>query len=171
MLQGICINSGQSVVLEKGKRYFLFPNGTKHFYVSNIPNSGAHKGCFQGKYFQIIKKVLWPEEPEARSIWLDSEKLYKAKLIWRKPGYKSIELKEYYIRPDEAYGTFYLDSKLEQLGGCFPLYWFSGFEEVILDIIDQEIPDFDIDFDENDQFLAESEPKTANYEQLSLFDF
>lgn len=172
MLQGVCTNPGQTAVLERGKRYFLFHAGSNHFYVSNFPNPNAHKGCFQAKYFQLVEKEEWPQEPEIKSINLDPEKLYKAKLIWRKPGYKSTELKEYYLRPKITHGTFYHESHLKECGGCFPLYWFSDFEEVsldILEIIDQEIPDFDIEFDKSDQFLAESERIPANYEQLSLF--
>ncbi|MEC1744145.1 hypothetical protein [Schinkia azotoformans] len=54
MLQGTCIDTGQTTVLEKGKSYFLFPNGPIHFYVSKFPNRDSHRGCFSGKYFQII---------------------------------------------------------------------------------------------------------------------
>lgn len=170
MLQGICLEPEQAAVLEKGKSYYLFPNGANHYYVSKFPNSGAHMGCFQNSYFQIIEKELWPEEPEIRSVRLDPEKVYRAKLIWREPGYKSIELKDYYIKPKATHGYFYCDSALKECRGCFPLHWFTGFEETILDIIDQEIPDFDIDFEESDQFSFESEPNIANYVQLSLFD-
>jgi hypothetical protein len=107
MLEGVCIDTGQTVVLEKGKSYFLFPNGTKHYYVSKFPNQNGHKGCFQAIYFQIIKKEEWPQEPERLSIILDQEKVYKANLIWRRIGYKSTELREYYVRPKATHGYFY----------------------------------------------------------------
>lgn len=132
---------------------------------------GSHKGCFQTKYFQIIEKDIWPEEPEARLVNLDPEKVYKAKLIWRKPGYKSVELKEYFIQPKETHGAFYHDDKLETLRGCFPLHWFSDFLEVEHGENVAEMTNFVSRINENDQFLAESEPSIANYEQLSLFDF
>jgi hypothetical protein len=171
MLQGVCVDSGQSAVLEKGTSYYLFPNGSKHFYVSKLPNASAHKGCFQAKYFQVIDKELWPEEPEIVAHALDTEKVYKANLIWRKPGYRSTELKTYYVQPKMTHGYFYHDSNLKRCGGCFPLHWFSDFQEYDLDIIDQEVPEFDIDFEETVPILVESDPNLSNYEQLSLFDF
>jgi hypothetical protein len=171
MLQGICIDPGQSAVLQQGTSYYLFPNGEQHYYISKFPNASAHKGCFQAKYFQIIQKQSWPEEPEMVPIELDPEKLYKAKLIWRKPGYKSAELKEYYVKPQTSHGYFYNDSTLERFGGCFPLHWFADFQEVAFEENVTETLDFVIDFDESDQFLVESVPKITNFEQLSLFDF
>jgi hypothetical protein len=170
MLQGICIDTGQSAVLERGTRYFLFPNGPRNFYVSKFPNQNAHKGCFQANYFQIIEKEEWPLEPEILPVSLNSEKVYKAKLIWRRPGYKMTELKEYYVKPGDTHGTFYHDSSLTKLGGCFPLHWFANFIEVEPEEVEPEIIDFDIDFEESEQILIETEPKLAKYEQLSLFD-
>jgi hypothetical protein len=170
MLQGICIDPGQTVVLEKGKSYFLFPNGTKHYYVSKFPNRNAHKGCFEAIYFQIIKKEEWPQKPERLSISLDPEKIYKANLIWRKPGYKSTELKEYYVRSKTTNGYFYPDSNLKECGGCFPLHWFDDFKEVDLTINEPEIIDFDNEFVESELILVENVPENINFEQLSLFD-
>ncbi|MFF2449342.1 hypothetical protein ACFVSW_20070 [Neobacillus sp. NPDC058068] len=171
MQEGVCIDPGHSAVLQKGTSYYLFPNGTQHFYVSKFPNWNAHKGCFQAKYFQIIEKELWPEEPEVRSFSLDPEKVYKANLIWRKQGYKSIELKEYFVRPRETHGRFYQDGSLKVHRGSFPLHWFTDF--LTVDFVENvtETTDFVIEFDESEQFLIESEPLIANYEQLSLFDF
>jgi hypothetical protein len=171
MLQGVCVDPGPSAVLEKGTSYYLFPNGSMHYYVSKFPNRNAHKGCFQAQYFQIIEKELWPEEPLQKMSNLDPEKLYKATLIWRKQGYQSTKLTDYYIKPKKTHGYFYHDSNLNNFGGCFPLHWFSDFQEYDLDIIDQKVPDFDIDFEETVPILAESEPNLSNYEQLSLFDF
>lgn len=171
MLQGVCINSDQTAVLEKGTSYFLFPNGAKHYYVSNFPNQNAHKGCFQAKYFQIIEKEEWPQEPEIITNTLDPEKIYKANLVWRRPGYQSTELKEYYVKPNATHGYFYYDIHLKECGGCFPLHWFANFVEVEQEVIEPEISDFDIDFEENDLFLVENEPKIANYVQMSIFDF
>jgi hypothetical protein len=171
MLHSVCVDPGQTVVLEKGKSYFLFPNGTMCYYVSNFPNPKAHKGCFQSKYFQIIEKVEWPHEPEVLSLSLDPEQLYKAKLVWRKPGYIATELKEYYVKPQTTHGHFYQDINLKGYGGCFPLHWFTDFEKVEIDENVTETLDFVIDIEENVTFFEESEPKIANYVQMSLFDF
>ncbi|MBO0962515.1 hypothetical protein J1P26_22735 [Neobacillus sp. MM2021_6] len=171
MLQGICIDTGYTAVLQKGTSYYLFPNGDNHYYVSKFPNEGAHMGCFQERYFQVLEEEQWPDEPEIRLVSFDPEKLYKARLIWRKRGYKSVELKNYYIKSKVTHGYFYSDMALKECRGCFPLHWFTDFQETILDIIDQEIPDFDIDFEENDLILVESEPEIVNYVQMSIFDF
>ena len=108
---------------------------------------------------------------------MDPDKVYRAFLFWRKPGYKGTELKEYYLKSKKTHAYFYHDEGLTRCAGCFPLHWFSVFEEMvegeeeILDLIDQKVPDLDIKFHENDSFLAESEREETNYEQLSLFDF
>lgn len=170
MLQGVCIDNSQTTVLEKGKSYFLFPNGAHHYYVSIFPNQSAHKGCFQSRYFQIIKKEEWPQEPEIKLLNLDPEKLYKAKLIWRKPGYKMVALKEYWIKPSKTHGDFYHDRELEKLGGSFPLHWFEDFEKVEFEKKVTKTIDFVIKPEENVHFPTEIEPKTIKYVQLSLFD-
>jgi hypothetical protein len=170
MLQGICIDHGQTVVLEKGKSYFLFPNGTQHYYVSNFPNKNAHKGCFQTQYFQIIEKEKWPLEPEIKNFNLDPEKVYRAKLIWRKPGYKFLELKEYFVKQCKTHVDFYHNSSLKEYGGCFPLHWFTNLVEVQQEEIVQEISNSVIKSEENDLIPIESDPKTIKYIQLSFFD-
>jgi hypothetical protein len=170
MLRGICTDLGQTAVLELGKSYYLFPNGTKHFYVSNFPSQGAHKGCFQAKYFQIIEKDTWPPEPEVKIFQLDRAKKYKAELIWRRPGYKNVELKEYFIKPLKTHCDFYQDSNFSKSRGCFPLHWFTNFVEVQPRAIGQEISDFDTKSSKIDPISPKSEPKTIKYVQLSLFD-
>ncbi|WP_458412756.1 hypothetical protein ACNQFZ_18390 [Schinkia sp. CFF1] len=57
MLQGICIDTGQTTVLEKGKLYFLFQNGETHFYVSKFPRIDSHTGCYKANRFQIIQNI------------------------------------------------------------------------------------------------------------------
>jgi hypothetical protein len=170
MLQGVCVDSGQSAVLQKGTSYYLFPNGVNHFYVSLFPNPNAHKGCFQKAYFQIIEKELWPEEPEVIPVGLDPEQIYKAQLTWRKPGYKSVELKDYYIRPKKTHCYLYQDSRLEDCRGCFPLHWFTNFEPYFHEIVLENI-DFVIETDEIEPIMAENVPIFNKYEQLSLFEF
>jgi hypothetical protein len=170
MLQGICTDLGQTAVLELGKSYYLFPNDTQHYYVSKFPNRDSHKGCFQAKYFQIIEKDTRSSEPEMREFRLDHGKLFKAELIWRKRGYKTVELKEFFIRPLTTHGDFYHDINFSKLGGCFPLHWFTNFVEVQQGAIEQENSDFYIKPSEIEPVLLESKPKTIKYVQLSLFD-
>jgi hypothetical protein len=170
MLKGICIDPGQTVVLEKGKSYFLFPNGTKHYYVSDFNNKNAHKGCFQALYFQIAKEEERLAEPVAKSVSLDPDKVYKAKLIWRKPGYKFIELKEYFVKLSKTHCDFYNDINLKKYFGCFPLHWFANFEEAQQEETVQEICDSVIEFEESEVISVESVPKTIKFVQLSLFD-
>ncbi|PAD67311.1 hypothetical protein CHH83_19690 [Bacillus sp. 7586-K] len=123
MLQGICIDTENTVVLTEGEQYYLFPNGTEHYYVSKFPNEGAHTGCFQAKYFKVIEK-----EDVAMSE-LDREKVYFAHM-YRKEGYPGLELIEYYIKPKKTHCNIYCDKALTQFKGCFPLDWFTDFEEI-----------------------------------------
>jgi hypothetical protein len=82
LLQGICVDTGETTVLEKGKKYFLFPGGSNNYYVSKFPNANAHTGCFRKSLFQIVQEDEWPPEPPANSIpVLDNSKVYKAKLV------------------------------------------------------------------------------------------
>lgn len=53
MIIGICDKTMGSNVLVEGKKYFLFTNGEKHFYVSNFPNINAHMGCFRKELFSL----------------------------------------------------------------------------------------------------------------------
>ncbi|MGM0903086.1 MAG: hypothetical protein ACQEXB_18555 [Bacillota bacterium] len=167
MLQGICVDPGQTAVLTKGTSYYLFPNGANHYYVSKYPNPEAHKGCYSKEYFQLIEKEIWPDEPEKRDIQLEPDKVYKARLIWRKPGYKGTVLKEYFLKPKKTHAYFYLDEDLQKLCGCFPFHWFVGFEEVEPDKV---VGDINLDFTEADLFLEETVHKEVVFEQLSLFD-
>jgi len=137
VLRGICIDKGDAAGLVEETKYYLFPNGESHFYVSKFPNSEAHQGCFRADLFKIINDNEDPEEPEEKQITLDPTKIYRAKLIWRSPGYRSNnELKEYFIRPLKKHGYYYKDPNLKQFKGCFPLHWFEKFEEVDIQSID-----------------------------------
>ncbi|RBP86180.1 hypothetical protein DFO70_13113 [Cytobacillus firmus] len=51
-------------------------------------------------------------------------------LIWRRKGYASIELNEYYIESKLTHAYFFHDWELKQCGGCYPHHWFAGFVEV-----------------------------------------
>jgi hypothetical protein len=167
LLQGTCIDAESTDVLINGKQYFLFPNGSTHFYVSNFPREGAHKGCFKASLFLINSMDPWPPEPPVKHIELDKEKVYKAQLIWRREGYKSTELKEYYIRPGKTHGYLYKDPDFQKLKGCFPLHWFDRFE--VISVI--ETVESDIESVESVHENEISESIIQNYEQLSLFEF
>lgn len=171
MLQGVCVDPGQSAVLEPGKRYYLFPDGSHHFYVSKFPNQDAHMGCFQTLHFQIVEKEEWPQEPAELPIGLDPKKIYRAQLIWRKPGYKFVELRDYYIRPKKTHVDFYKDISLKECCGCFPLHWFTDFEETSIAKNETKIIDLETKFNKNDPISLKNETQMENYEQLSLFDF
>jgi hypothetical protein len=165
ILIGVCIDIGNSAVLQKGDSYYLFPHGDKHYYVSKFPNKNAHKGCFHAELFQLINDINWPHEPEAITPELEREKIYKAPLVWRNPGYKSKELKHYFIKPKTTHCYFYHDKELKEFCGCFPLHWISDFEE--LDVSAEEIDSENNSFVEEE--LALFEEVNNGYEQLSLF--
>lgn len=177
MLQGICVDTAHTTVLVEGQTYFLFPNGPKFFYVSVFPNKNAHKACYQSSCFQIVEKSKeeWPAEPKGPRLVsnYDKEKVYKAQLIWRKPGYRGTELKEYFIRLKVEYpeqklkinlveSCYFYDrfenGKYEGFRGCFPLHWFGGLVEVVEE-------------EQEDSFIfSEIENETQRYEQLSFFN-
>jgi hypothetical protein len=172
MLQGVCVDPGQTEVLEKGKTYFLFPNGNDHYYVSVFPNQNSHKGCFCGNYVRIVKRETWLPEPVLRQIQLDSKKVYKAVLIWRKLGYQSVALKEYYIKPSKTHANFYDDHQLIELNGCFPLHWFSDFKEIYAHKSDDKDNQFETNIEKIEQLFNEVVHETdenVHYEQLTLF--
>jgi hypothetical protein len=133
-LRGVCINPERTDLMEKGKTYYLFPNGPDHVYVSRFDNPGAHFGCFERSRFNELTEEKqadpWPPEPPVIIPNLDREKLYKARLIWRESFYKGKELGEYYITPLESSCFFYRNPGKERFCGCFPIHWFEGFAEV-----------------------------------------
>ncbi|MCM3651308.1 hypothetical protein [Metabacillus litoralis] len=129
MIQGICIDTQNTMVLSEGESYYLFPNGPDHYYVSRFPNEDAHTGCFQAKHFQLI------EEEDVTMPYIDREKVYFAHM-YRKEGYPSLELKEYFIKPKKTHCSLYEDRALTEFKGCFPLDWFTDFEEIVLEMED-----------------------------------
>jgi hypothetical protein len=168
LLQGICVDTGITTILKKGETYFLFSNGPDHYYVSKLPKASAHRGCFHKSLFQIVQEDEWPPEPVADSIpVLDSSKVYKAKLVWRRPGYKHVALGTYYLKPSVTHAYFYKDQQLEKFVGCFPLHWFEGFKEITTDesetnevVLETETPERET-----------KEEKHGIFEQMSIFDF
>lgn len=132
MQQGIYLDTENTVVLQKGSSYYLFPNRPDHFYVSRFPKEGAHIDCFQTKHFQLIV------EEEKAMTDIDREKVYFAHL-YRKEGYPGLELREYFIKPRKTHCFLYEDRALTQLKGCFPLDWFTDFEKIVPEI-DKSVP-------------------------------
>lgn len=160
------MDTGETTVLEKGKKYFLFPGGSNNYYVSKFPNANAHTGCFHKSLFQIVQEDEWPPEPVADNVpVLDSSKIYEAKLIWRTRGYRDTKLGTYYLRPARTHAYFYYDKQLKRFGGCFPLHWFEGFREVDAD----ETNDAVLETETLECEIKEEMPE--NFEQMSIFDF
>ncbi|WP_244895461.1 hypothetical protein [Evansella clarkii] len=56
MMQGICIDKGDTLTLQEGKKYFLFPNGANHFYASRFNSKRSHFGCYRAKHFEVIQE-------------------------------------------------------------------------------------------------------------------
>jgi hypothetical protein len=168
LLQGICVDTGETTVLEKGKKYFLFPGGSNNYYVSKFPNANAHTGCFRKSLFQIVQEDEWPPEPPANSIpVLDNSKVYKAKLVWRKRGYAFIQLGTYYLKPLKTHAYVYRDKQLKKCVGCFPLHWFTEFREVD----EEETKTNEVVFETEALEFEIKEEKHEIFEQMCIFDF
>jgi hypothetical protein len=168
LLQGICVDTVATTVLEKGKKYFLFSNGPDHYYVSKLPKASAHQGCFHKSLFQIVQEDEWPPEPATDSIpVLDSSKIYVAKLIWRKRGYEQVKLGTYYLQPARTHAYVYQDKQLNKCVGCFPLHWFDDFREVNA----EETETNEVIFETEALECETKEEIPENFEQMSIFDF
>jgi DNA polymerase len=81
-MQGICTKPPDSMVLQKGETYYLFPNGPDHVYVSKFPNQDAHMGCFELKHFEVILEKGDTESlTEKRTLSIDIETYSSVDLI------------------------------------------------------------------------------------------
>jgi hypothetical protein len=168
LLQGICVDTAATTVLEKGKKYFLFSNGPDHYYVSKLPKTSAHQGCFHKSLFQIVREDEWPPEPAADNVpVLDSSKVYKARLVWRKRGYEQVKLGTYYLQPKKTHAYVYRDKQLKKCVGCFPLHWFVEFREVDADEDETNEVVFEIEAPERET----KEEMPEHFEQMCIFDF
>lgn len=168
MLQGICVDTAATTVLEKGKTYFLFPCGPNHYYVSKFPNANAHTGCFRKSLFQIVQEDEWPPEPPVGNVpVLDSSKIYKAKLVWRTRGYRDTKLGTYYLRPNGTHAYFYRDRELKRHGGCFPLHWFADFREMGEEEAETNVAVLETKAPE----CETKEEMHETFEQMNIFDF
>jgi hypothetical protein len=265
LLKGICVDAALTMVLEKGKTYFLFSNGKDHYYVSRFPTVHAHTGCFHKSLFQIVqekgstsfnkedkvyhvykggsyveaviediqdnryvvvdltkkkrktfipfslasesltkdreeaeklaeqyrqqqekewhdwitggitKEDEWPPEPPANPIpALDHSKIYAAKLIWRKRGYKHVVLGMYYLQPARTHAYVFRDRQLEKCIGCFPLHWFADFREMNA----EETKTNKVVLETNEAIFETKSPEhetkeeiPENFVQMSIFEF
>ncbi len=170
MLQGVCVDTAATTVLEKDRKYFLFPGGPNHYYVSKFPKENSHFGVFRKSLFQIVQEDEWPPEPPADSVpALDSSKIYEAKLIWRTRGYRDTKLGTYYLRPSGTHAYFYYDKELKRHGGCFPLHWFTDFREVNAE--KTETNEVVLETKAPKRETNEEMPESYRYEQTTIFDF
>jgi hypothetical protein len=168
LLQGICVDTGASTVLEKGKKYFLFSNGPNHYNVSKLPKVSAHTGCFHKSLFQIVQEDEWPPEPSSDNVpILDSSKVYKARLVWRRPGYQQVKLGMYYLQPAGTHAYVHRDKQLKKFIGCFPLHWFAEFREVDTDQNETN----EVVFETETLECETKEEKHETFEQMCIFDF
>ncbi|WP_078379137.1 hypothetical protein [Sutcliffiella halmapala] len=155
MLQGICVNPVNTEVINKGEKYFLFPNGPDHYYVSKFPNPGAHRGCFLAESFEVIDN----------EVELHKDKLYRAKLIYRGTGYSQVEFKHYYLKLNVTLCFFYDDVECTSFRGSFPQKWFTDIVEVDSEADNEAVEELtSIDLEE-----IPIEPESTEFEQLSLF--
>ncbi|MGG6437396.1 hypothetical protein ABET52_06070 [Saccharococcus caldoxylosilyticus] len=168
LLQGVCVDASLTMVLEEGRKYFLFPGGPDHYYVSRFPKANAHTGCFHKSLFQIVQEDEWPPEPPVDSIpALDSSKIYAAKLVWRKRGYEQVKLGTYYLQPAGTHAYVYRDKQLKKCVGCFPLHWFTEFREVN----EEENETNEAVFETEAPRREAEEEKYETFEQMTIFDF
>lgn len=58
---GVCTESGATLTLIPGQKYYLFPNGPNHFYVSKFNSKDAHFGCYRSNYFEIAEESVTEE--------------------------------------------------------------------------------------------------------------
>lgn len=158
MLQGKCVDP--ELASSFPETVYLFPNGPLNYYVSRFPNKDAHMGCFQADKFQIAEE--WPPEPNAADIpSLESGKMYSAQFVWKpEKQFTYHKLKDrYFILPkaNQKSATFYKDRERKQLGGCFPLHWFTDFQLVEEEELEEVFE------------MEPVEEELASFEQMSLF--
>lgn len=123
----------------------------------------------------ITKEDEWPPEPPANPIpALDYSKIYAAKLIWRKRGYKHVALGMYFLQPKQTHAYVYRDKQLNKCVGCFPLHWFAEFREVdeVENVTDEGIFETNSAIFETEVLECETKEEIPkNFEQMSIFDF
>lgn len=163
-MRGICVNNEAADVLQVGAVYYLFEHGPNNYYVARFDNPNAHFGSYEKRRFELIEdEAAATDEPPADHIpVLNREKVYSARLIYRKPGYDFIKLGTYYIEPLQTHARFYHDPQMQRLGGCFPLHWFDDFKEhepgaPVVEVVEPE--------------PEPEELPPEKWEQTTIFDF
>ncbi|WP_445506726.1 hypothetical protein [Niallia sp. 03190] len=131
--------------------------------------------------FRVIKNE-WPQEPKGPRLVseFDTDKIYKAKMIWRRSSYKNLQLQEYYLKLNAkdrgAYSGVqlvdhcyvyrkYENGLLSDHAGCLPLHWFNDFKELQQEDVHTE----EIKVVEEEKTIEEIALEYTVYEQLSLF--
>ncbi|MGH1287796.1 hypothetical protein [Bacillus toyonensis] len=143
-MKGICIDVDYSALLGINEEYFLFPAKHNHYFVSKFNCKESHFGCYPVERFQVVEKNVWTPEPQVNTPNLNKGFLYRAQLIWRTKGYENKPLKDYIIKLKGNYCFFWHDRERKKLCGCFPIHWFTNFEELaaeqekIKEILEQE---------------------------------
>lgn len=161
-MKGLCVDPGGTTTLKEGIEYFIFPNGSNHFYVSKFDNPKAHFGCYQKELFQEKTEEEAPElpqEPPMVKVDLKMDEVYKAFFVWvRKPGHWHLVGKSYFVKQHKTQSTqvnVYDDPECKIGRGTFQTYYFIDFELI-------EMKNEEIEFIP-DVLLEE------DWEQMSLF--
>ncbi|TSB47142.1 hypothetical protein [Alkalicoccobacillus porphyridii] len=166
-MKAVCIETGDTALLQEQKEYFIFPNGESHVYVSKFDNQGAHFGCYEKDFFQEIveEDPVRPPEPPELNPDLEHGQVYKAFLVWTsKRGFWSLEGKHYYLKQHDKVSSqvwFYEDPECKKLRGIFQKHYFTDYEPI------ETIPQ------KEEQALVEESPPELlpeeDWEQMSLF--
>lgn len=109
-------------------------------------------------------------EPPKKPIALKKDRIYLATLIWRRPDYSQVVLKDYYISPLKTHCYFYDDAALTKFQGCFPMHWFDNFKEVNPIIIEETCSNEMSETELESGYIASPEEELIKtYQQLTLF--
>lgn len=88
-----CIDTGSSVALTKGKDYYVYDNGTSHYYVSRFNDERSHFGCFRKSLFEVVERE---EEEPIRTLSIDIE-TYSSVDIKKSGVYKYAESEDFQV--------------------------------------------------------------------------
>jgi hypothetical protein len=126
MLQGTYINND---ILPAGETFYLFPANAGYVYASRFPQKSAHTGCFPIDRFKT-ETSEWTQEPPKRSVEIELNEVYGAKLIWCQESLKDRCNKEYYFiaRGSGSHVDYYSNPELKEILGNLLVHWFENFE-------------------------------------------
>jgi hypothetical protein len=159
----------QQRFLRKGKSIFSSQTVPIIITFQSLPKASSHQVCFHKSLFELVQEDEWPPEPSADSVSaLDSSKVYKARLVWRKRGYEQIKLGTYYLQPSGGTCVFLMRQAAKKVGWlCFPLHWFAEFREV--DTVQNETDEIVL---ETEALECETKEEAHEiFEQMCIFNF